>query len=72
LLVCLPEVVAGKARAWERVEPYLEELSGPFAAECEGRSGRPDTFEDFVALLREWGAVVAEAAHRGWALVGLP
>ncbi|MEU4178289.1 hypothetical protein [Streptomyces sp. NPDC026589] len=72
LLVCLPEAVAGKARAWERVEPCLEKLSGPFAVECEGWAGRPDTFEDFVALLREWGAVVTEAAHRGWGLVGLP
>ncbi|MBT2898893.1 hypothetical protein [Streptomyces sp. McG3] len=72
LLVCPPEAVAGKARAWERVKPCLEELSGAFAAECEGWAGRPDTFESFVALLREWGAVVAEAAHRGWGLVGLP
>lgn len=64
--------MAGKARAWERGEPFLEELSGPFAAECEGWAGRPDTFEGFVALLREWGAVVAEAARRGWGLVGLP
>ncbi|MFD4025848.1 hypothetical protein ACFWRV_20440 [Streptomyces sp. NPDC058576] len=72
LLVCLPEAVAGKARAWERVEPCLEELSGAFAVECEGWSGRPDSFEGFVALLREWGAVVVEAARREWGLVGLP
>ncbi|MFB6816925.1 hypothetical protein ACFCV8_20505 [Streptomyces sp. NPDC056347] len=72
LLVCLPEAVADKARAWERVEPCLEELSSPFAAECEGWAGRPDTFEDFVALLREWGGVVTDAARRGWGLVGLP
>ncbi|MEU9930824.1 hypothetical protein [Streptomyces anulatus] len=77
LLVCLPEAVAGKARAWERVEPCLEGLRGPFAVECEcececeGWAGRPDTFEGFVALLREWGAVVTEAARRGWGLVGL-
>lgn len=72
LLVCLPEAVAGKARAWERVEPGLEGLRGPFAVECEGWAGRPDTFEGFVALLREWGGVVTEAARRGWGLVGLP
>lgn len=72
LLVCLPEAVAGKARAWKRVEPCLEGLSGPFAVECEGWSGRPDTFEGFVHLLREWGAVVAGTARRGWGLVGLP
>lgn len=72
LLVCLPETVAGKARAWERVEPCLEGLRGPFAVECEGWAGRPDTFEGFVALLHEWGGVVTEAARRGWGLVGLP
>ncbi|MFD0339649.1 hypothetical protein ACFVH0_13285 [Streptomyces sp. NPDC127117] len=72
LLVCPPEVLPGKARAWERAEPRIDELRGPFAAECEGWAGRPDTFEDFVALLREWGHVTAEAARRGWGLVGLP
>ncbi|MFH9756004.1 hypothetical protein [Streptomyces griseus] len=73
LLACPPEVLPGKARAWERLEPRLEELRGPFTAACEGWAGRPDTFEDFVALLREWGDVTgAAAAHRGWGLVGLP
>ncbi|MFJ9110267.1 hypothetical protein [Streptomyces sp. NPDC102283] len=74
LLVRAPEAVAAKAQAWERVEPCLEELRGLFAVECEceGWAGRPDTFEDFVALLREWGGVVTETARRGWGLVGLP
>ncbi|MEV7912883.1 MULTISPECIES: hypothetical protein [Streptomyces] len=47
-------------------------MRAPFAAECEGWAGRPDTFEDFVALLREWGDVTTTAARRGWGLVGLP
>lgn len=72
LLVCPPEAVPGKARAWERVESHLEELREPFATECESWAGRPDTFEDFTALLREWGDVTTEAARRGWGLVGLP
>ncbi|MFI5653428.1 hypothetical protein ACIA71_19635 [Streptomyces anulatus] len=72
LLACSPEAAAGKARAWERVEPSLEGLRGPFAVECEGWAGRPDTYEGFVALLRAWGGVVKEAARRGWGLVGLP
>ncbi|KOU14102.1 hypothetical protein ADK52_37140 [Streptomyces sp. WM6372] len=72
LLVCPPEAVPGKARAWARVESHLEALREPFAAECEGWAGRPDTFEDFTALLREWGDVTTEAARRGWGLVGLP
>ncbi|MCX4545796.1 hypothetical protein [Streptomyces sp. NBC_01565] len=72
LLVCPPEAVAGKARVWARLESRLEELREPFADECEGWTGRPATFEGFIALLREWGAVTAEAARRGWGLVGLP
>ncbi|MEV5582531.1 hypothetical protein AB0L39_28715 [Streptomyces parvus] len=72
LLACPPEALPGKARAWERVELRLEELRAPFAAACEGWAGRPETFEDFVALLREWGDVTATAARRGWGLVGLP
>ncbi|MFD9724797.1 hypothetical protein [Streptomyces sp. NPDC059072] len=72
LLVCPPEVLPGKARAWTRVASRLEELREPFAAECEGWAGRPDTFEDFTAVLREWGTVTTEAALRGWGLVGLP
>lgn len=72
LLACPPEVLPGKVRAWERTEPRPEELGAPFAAGCEGWAGRPDTFEDFIALLREWGEVTATAARRGWGLVGLP
>lgn len=41
LLVCPPEAVPGKARAWQQVEPHLEKLREPFAAECEGWAGRP-------------------------------
>ncbi|WP_424569699.1 hypothetical protein [Streptomyces sp. CH-036] len=72
LLACPPEALPGKARAWERVEPRLEELREPFATECEDWAGRSDAFEDFIALLREWGDVTTTAAHRGWGLVGLP
>ncbi|WP_409054895.1 hypothetical protein [Streptomyces sp. SYP-A7185] len=72
LLVCTPAGVTAKARAWERVKSHLAELRGPFFAECEGWAGRPDTFEDFTALLHEWGDVTTEAARRNWGLVGLP
>ncbi|MFF0969914.1 hypothetical protein ACWDQO_32285 [Streptomyces sp. NPDC003703] len=71
LLVCPPSAVPGKVRAWERVEPRLEELRGPFAAECAGWAGRPDTFGEFTALLREWADATGAAARRGWGLVGL-
>ena len=72
LLACPPEALPGKARAWTQVASRLEELREPFAAECEGWAGRPDNFEDFTALLREWGDVTTEAERRGWGLVGLP
>lgn len=72
LLVCPPEAAPGKARAWQRAAPRLEELRGPFAAECEGWAGRPDTFGEFTTLIREWGDVVTETAVRGWGLIGLP
>ncbi|MFJ8308244.1 MULTISPECIES: hypothetical protein [unclassified Streptomyces] len=72
LLVCPPQAVPGKARAWEQAAGRLEELRGPFVAECEGWAGRPDSFEEFTTILREWGDVVTEAARRGWGLVGLP
>ncbi len=72
LLVCPPEAAHGKSRAWERAAPRLEELRGPFAAECAGWAGRPDTFEEFATLIREWGDVVTETARRGWGLLGLP
>lgn len=72
LLVCTPERTLDKARFWERAAPELGKLRGPFAAECEGWAGRPESFEEFLTLICEWGDVIAEAARRGWGLVGLP
>ncbi|THA73151.1 hypothetical protein [Streptomyces sp. A0592] len=72
LVVCPPGALPGKVRAWARVESRLGELREAFEAECAGWAGRPDTFEDFTALLREWGDMTMEAARRGWGLVGLP
>lgn len=73
LLAFPPEALCGKACAWARVEARLAELREPFATECEGWAGRQDSFQDFSAILREWGDVMTEAATRGWGLlVGLP
>ncbi|MFD6874639.1 MULTISPECIES: hypothetical protein [unclassified Streptomyces] len=72
LLMCPPDAVSGKAQAWVRVESQLEQLRQPFIEECAGWAGRPDTFEDFTELLREWGGVTTEAGRHGWGLVGLP
>ncbi|MER7342763.1 hypothetical protein ABT403_33680 [Streptomyces sp. NPDC000075] len=72
LLAAPPGAVREKAEAWRRAEPCLGLLRAPFAAECEGWAGCPESFEAFTALLREWGGVVTEAARRGWGLVGVP
>ncbi|MFD5321939.1 hypothetical protein [Streptomyces sp. NPDC127098] len=72
LLFRPPDEVPALARAWERAGPRLEELRAPFAAEAAGWAGRPRSFDQAVALLREWADVVAEADRRGWGLVGLP
>ncbi|MFI9025507.1 hypothetical protein [Streptomyces sp. NPDC053560] len=72
LLICPPDAAPAKARAWQWAAPRLDELRGPFTAECEGWAGRPDTFEAFTALVTEWGAVITETARRGCGLVGLP
>ncbi|MEU7260668.1 hypothetical protein AB0B21_33400 [Streptomyces rimosus] len=72
LLVCPPVKMPGKAAVWKRAALRLEELRGPFAAECEGWAGRPDNFGEFLTGIGERGEVVAEAARRGWGLVGLP
>ncbi|MEU8460351.1 hypothetical protein [Streptomyces sp. NPDC029003] len=72
LLLRAPDEVARHVRAWEAAGPRLEELRGPFEAECAGWAGRPRTFDAAAALLREWGEVVTGAGARGWGLIGLP
>jgi hypothetical protein len=72
LIVCPPSAFAGKSAAWLLAQPRLEELREPFRLECEGWAGRPESFDAFTALLREWGEVIEETAYRGWGLVGLP
>ncbi|WP_405982543.1 hypothetical protein [Streptomyces sp. NBC_00158] len=72
LLVSPPGAVAERSAAWGRAGPRLEALREAFAAECVGWARRPQVFEESAALLGEWGGVTAEAARRGWGLVGLP
>ncbi|MDX3537651.1 hypothetical protein PV721_25435 [Streptomyces sp. MB09-01] len=70
LLLRAPDEVPALVRAWEAAAPQLEGLREPYGA--SGRTARPEAFDDTVALLREWGEVVTQAAERGWGLVGLP
>ncbi|WP_240796487.1 secretory pathway Sec39 family protein [Streptomyces sp. RFCAC02] len=72
LLLCPPDGMPALAGAWRRAEPRLEELRTPFDTVSAGWAGRPDSFDAATALLREWGAIVTAAAHRGWGLIGLP
>ncbi|MFF0446998.1 hypothetical protein ACFYT4_11375 [Streptomyces sp. NPDC004609] len=72
LLLRAPDEVPELVRAWELAAPRLAELREPFDAEALGWAGRPDTFDDAVALMREWGEVVTRAGARGWGLIGLP
>ncbi|MFF4410610.1 hypothetical protein ACFY2W_15210 [Streptomyces sp. NPDC001262] len=72
LLLRTPDEVPALARSWHRAAPRLGELREPFETESAGWAGRPDTFDDAVALLHEWGEIVMEADRRGWGLVGLP
>ncbi|MFJ8160383.1 hypothetical protein ACIRBY_05570 [Streptomyces sp. NPDC096136] len=72
LLLAPPRTVAALADAWRRAEPGLESLRAPFETRCAAEPGRPESFDASLALLREWSAVTAEAARRGWGLIGLP
>ncbi|MEU8435726.1 hypothetical protein AB0F18_23005 [Streptomyces sp. NPDC029216] len=72
LLLAPPPTVTVLADAWRRAAPRLEDLRAPFAARSEAEPARPASFDDAVALLREWGSATEEAARRGWGLIGLP
>lgn len=72
LLLRTPDEVPALVRAWELAAPRLEELREPFDTEAVRWAGRPATFDDAAALMREWGEVVTRAGVRGWGLIGLP
>ncbi|MGH4035197.1 hypothetical protein ACQB60_40485 [Actinomycetota bacterium Odt1-20B] len=72
LVLCTPPQAAARAHAWQHAGPHLEELRAPFTAHAAGRWSWMDTFDNFAALLRDWGEVTLEAERRGWGLIGLP
>ncbi|MEV5727159.1 hypothetical protein ACFV83_06960 [Streptomyces pharetrae] len=71
LLARSPAGVRELAAAWERIRSGLAELRGPFTEHAAVADGWAGDFDAFGRLLTEWGRIVAEAARRGWGLVGL-
>lgn len=71
LLARSPDSVRELAALWERIQPRLGELQGPFTEHVAAGEGWIGTFDSFTDLMEDWGRVVAEAARRGWGVVGL-
>ncbi|MFC8590712.1 hypothetical protein [Streptomyces atroolivaceus] len=71
LLARSPESVRELAATWERVEPLLGGLRPVFAEHAAVPGWWVGEFGEFTALLEDWGRVLAEAARRGWGVVGL-
>ncbi|MGW6058996.1 hypothetical protein [Streptomyces sp. NPDC055189] len=71
MLWLLPEDVTALHYFWTRLEPDLPLLRAPFEQHLAGTTGRVSTFSSFAALVTGWGEVVAEAAGRGWGIIGL-
>lgn len=71
LLARSPGNVRKLAAAWDRVRPRLGRMQGPFTEHAAVRDGWVGNFDEFMGLLTQWGQVLAEAARRGWGIVGL-
>ncbi|MFJ8310971.1 MULTISPECIES: hypothetical protein [unclassified Streptomyces] len=66
-----PDSVRELSATWEGVRSRLGGLRGAFDEHAAVDDGWVGQFDDFVGLLEEWGRVLAEAARRGWGVVGL-
>ncbi|MEU2249352.1 hypothetical protein [Streptomyces sp. NPDC019224] len=71
LVACSPERVRELLATWERVRSRLDELRAPFEEYAAQPMGWIRDFDAFVRLLTDWGGVLAEAARRGWGVVGV-
>ncbi|MFE2929292.1 hypothetical protein [Streptomyces sp. NPDC059278] len=71
LVACSPDGVRRLATVWEDIRPRLDGLRETFTVHCAEPDGRGGDFDSFALLLTEWGRVLAEAAGRGWGVVGL-
>lgn len=70
LLAQPPDGVRELAATWERVRPGLGGMRTAFEHAATPRHWIGN-FDEFQYLLEEWGRVLAEAARRGWGVVGL-
>lgn len=66
-----PDGVRELLATWERVRPRLDELRAPFDEYAALPEGWIRDFDAFVCLLTYWGEVLAEAARKGWGIVGV-
>jgi hypothetical protein len=66
-----PASVRELASTWEQVRPRLDGLRAAFAAHAAEPGAWVGDFDEFTDLLEDWGRVLAEAARRGWGVVGL-
>lgn len=71
LVVCAPQRVRELLATWERLRPRLDALRAPFDRYAARPRGWIPDFDSFVRLLTGWGRVLAEAARRGWGIVGV-
>lgn len=71
LLSLSPDGVRKMLTTWERVRPRLGGLREVYDEHAAMPDGWISDFASFARLLDSWGHVLAEAARRGWAVVGL-
>ncbi|MBC2869616.1 hypothetical protein [Streptomyces mexicanus] len=71
LLARSPERVRELSATWERLRPRIEAMREPFTRHAGAPGGWICDFDEFTDLLADWGRVLAEAARRGWGVVGL-
>ncbi|MER6129841.1 hypothetical protein ABT173_46260 [Streptomyces sp. NPDC001795] len=71
LLARSPDNARELAATWERIRPRLSGMCGPFTEHAAVPGAWIGDFDAFTDLLEDWGRVLAEAARRGWGIVGL-
>ncbi|MER6347374.1 hypothetical protein ACWC10_25475 [Streptomyces sp. NPDC001595] len=71
LLARSPGTVRELGARWERIRPGLDGARQAFTEHAAAPEGWVGDFDAFKELLEGWGQVLAEAAGRGWGVVGL-
>lgn len=70
LLSPSPDGVRDLLTTWERVRPALDGMREVHDERAAMPDGWISDFASFARLLDSWGHVLAEAARRGWGVVG--